>query len=180
MVGWISLAILIAALLMNIAYGMDIFASPTIRLEPRDFGLLFTAVVSVASGLVVNYLLSYRLGKEIRIRLASASDFKPQQKPPGTLTEAHFSFLQKATEIESMLRSRVATPRRPILTITSDLIRQHKIPPQLSDAIYSVWKVRNAVVHGVNVPYDDLANADELADYVLTQLTKYFDRSAES
>jgi hypothetical protein len=43
---------------------------------------------------------------------------------------------------------------------------------QLARAIVSIWKVRNSIVHDVDVPDRDVVSATELADYALSVLSK--------
>ncbi len=136
-------------------------------------GVILTSVISLTVGILTNFFVSYRLGREIRLTLAKAGNFKPKQRPSLTPIEIRASFLEKLIEIERKLR-RLARVDRPMSArqLASDLLKTGKVPTSLVHAIESVWKVRNAVIHGVDVPNGDIVRADEVAEYVLIQLSR--------
>lgn len=185
--GWISTAILISALLLNVAYRIDVFLIPlpNVELSSRDAGLVVSVIVAVAVGALTNYFLSYRLGNEIRSVLSQARGFTPTP-PSGSPTEIRLFFLEKAVEVEKKLRGLgVDEPVRRNGIMTREL-RERLLDARMSfdermqlvKAVATVWKVRNAVMHGVDVPYDDIVSANELAEYVLLALDKFRSRTA--
>jgi hypothetical protein len=172
--GWVSTAILISALLLNVAYRIDVFSIsiPNIELQSRDVGLVVTIIVAGAVGALVNYFLSYQLGNKIRLMLSQAEGFRPTP-PSGSPTEIRLFFLDKVIRIERMLRDLVKVDTAlSARQLSEKLQRRETISPQLAMAIDSLWKVRNSIVHGVDVPDRDVVSATELADYALSVLSK--------
>ena len=172
LIGWISLAILMFALLLNVGYHIDIFSIPNIQLSSNSLGALFTFAAAVITAVLMRSV-SYRLDWEMRALLERTPDLTLRKGPKRTDIEVRVSFLQKIIEIERALREYAKVEKAiSARKLASQLLRTGMISPSLVQTIESVWKVRNAVVHGVDVPDKDIAFADEFAEYVLLQLSK--------